>query len=120
MQTPKQLIIAALRSGEYKQGHGLLRNGRTGCFCIAGVICDVAAKAGHGEWLRWLDSWCFVLDGPQGFAYHSFMPDSVMSWVGFKHDQLDHPVYGPTSIYGLNDRYKITFKEFADLLEKQL
>lgn len=118
--SPKELIIAALRSGEYKQGHGLLRNGRTGCFCIAGVICDVAAKAGHGEWLRGLDVWRFAPEGSQGLAYSSSMPDTVMAWAGMPHEQLDHPIYGPTPIYRLNDSYKVAFKEFADLLEKQL
>jgi hypothetical protein len=119
MQTPKQLIIAALRSGEYKQGRGRLRSEDTGCFCIAGVVCDVAAKAGLGEWRR-ANGWRFVPDGPLNQTYGSYMPGTVATWAGLRSEQLDHPVYGPTHIYRLNDTYKVTFKEFADLLEKQL
>lgn len=39
----KQLVdkwVAALRSGEYKQGHGRLN--KNGNFCCLGVLCDVA------------------------------------------------------------------------------
>jgi len=113
------MIIAALRSGEYTQGRGRRRSEDTGCFCFAGVVCDVAAKAGLGEWRR-ADGWRFVPNEPISQTYGSCMPLTVATWAGFKHDQLDHPVYGPTHIYRLNDTYKVTFEEFADLLEKQL
>lgn len=40
--------LTALRSGEYKQGTGALRNGNA--FCCLGVLCDLAAKQGVGKW----------------------------------------------------------------------
>lgn len=33
--------IAALRSGSYPQGTGVLYNDRTGAFCCIGVLCDL-------------------------------------------------------------------------------
>lgn len=44
----KQLWIDALRSGEYKQGVGVL-HGRSNSFCCLGVLCDVVAKNGLAE-----------------------------------------------------------------------
>ena len=37
--------VAALRSGEYKQGTGVLRS-EANEFCCLGVLCDLAVKAG--------------------------------------------------------------------------
>lgn len=37
--------VAALRSGEYPQGHGALRVG-DGNFCCLGVLCELAVKDG--------------------------------------------------------------------------
>lgn len=41
--------VAALRSGEYRKGTGALRDSDDN-FCCLGVLCDLAAKAGVGEW----------------------------------------------------------------------
>ena len=45
----KQQWVAALRSGEYKQGKNALRRqyeGEDAEFCCLGVLCDLAVKAG--------------------------------------------------------------------------
>jgi hypothetical protein len=40
--------VAALRSGEYKQGPEWLQ-GESGCFCCLGVLCDILDPEGwHG------------------------------------------------------------------------
>jgi len=41
----KDKWIAALRSGQFIQGVGLLNNGR-GKFCCLGVLCELAAESG--------------------------------------------------------------------------
>lgn len=43
-QEIKAQWLAALRSGEYKQGHGSLEN--EGQFCCLGVLCHIAWKNG--------------------------------------------------------------------------
>ena len=40
--------VAALRSGEYKQGRGQLRS--EDLFCCLGVLCDLHAKETGSEW----------------------------------------------------------------------
>lgn len=45
--------IAALRSGDYLQGHGRLVAIGKGCvgFCCLGVLCNIATENGYGEWV---------------------------------------------------------------------
>jgi hypothetical protein len=43
----KQKWIEALRSGEYRQGKGVLRDS-VDRFCCLGVLCDVVSKSGWG------------------------------------------------------------------------
>lgn len=45
-QEIKKRWVAALRSGDYKQGTGALRNADNK-FCCLGVLCDLHSKA-HG------------------------------------------------------------------------
>jgi hypothetical protein len=40
---------AALESDEYRQGHGRLKDDDGG-YCCLGVLCDLRAKDGEGEW----------------------------------------------------------------------
>lgn len=47
-QEIKTQWVSALRSGEYKQGREELR--RDDRFCVFGVLCDLAVKAGMAEW----------------------------------------------------------------------
>jgi len=72
---------AALRSGEYKQGQGMLRNDG-GDYCCLGVLCDLARKAGVlGEWQS--------LEGggpPWGAGMYQdtlLLPERVWTWAGF-------------------------------------
>lgn len=44
-------LVAALRSGEYAQGSGFLRT-RDNKFCCLGVLCDLLAKRGLGQWVE--------------------------------------------------------------------
>jgi hypothetical protein len=44
----KKEWIAALRSGEYKQGEGFLHTADTEEFCCLGVLCDIAID---GDWI---------------------------------------------------------------------
>ena len=45
MNANAQLLVSALRSGEYKQIKGCLSTG--GGYCCLGVACEVYIKAGH-------------------------------------------------------------------------
>ncbi len=69
-QEIKARWVAALRSGEYRQARGMLRDGDA--FCCLGVLCDLHAKESGGEWDN---------DG----EYHGadeILPADVVGWAG--------------------------------------
>lgn len=109
--------VAALRSGEYKKANSRLR--RDNRFCCLGVLCDLHAKA-HPEQGGWK---------PEPDARHLFrysgdaadLPTPVMAWAGLtRRDPIVHNSSGGmTSLANMNDA-GMTFKEIADIIERQL
>ena len=110
--------ITALRSGDYKQGKGVLKKGDK--YCCLGVLSDLAVKAGIG---RWEDS--PYRDGvshvsASGAYYNSYLPYSVRLWAG-----LDSPEgvrldsQDSRSLIALNDMHGFTFSEIADVIERE-
>jgi hypothetical protein len=104
--------VAALRSGEYKQGRGQLRSEDR--FCCLGVLCDLHAKETGGGWT--------------GFSYEGgtgTLSDGVKAWA-----ELD--TYNPyVSIGEMREVIAAhndgdaqvparTFAEIADAIEAQL
>lgn len=72
------LLVAALRSGKYKQGReylGLIGNNVTHC-CL-GVACEVAIENGLGIPTTRIDGYV-MFDGAE-----SVLPASVRDWYGF-------------------------------------
>ena len=99
-----------LRSGEYQQITGQLREGDNGRCCL-GVACDTYKRLTEkGYWAKNTfvaeeDSYC-----------SAELPDIVMTFFGFsKSDpELDYGQQATT----LNDQQGKTFAEIADLIEK--
>ena len=95
----KEKWVEALRSGKHKQGKRVLRdNGR---YCCLGVLCEIS-----------------------GLPYNdhdAYPPASVCDWAGLL-------VYSPPvlidgkelALTTLNDDYRMSFNEIADLIESQL
>lgn len=125
--------VAALRSGNYKQGAAGLEpvNGR---YCCLGVACSVAEGSGvhvdrydenmgriKGPYLKY--QWP-VMDyirlrnefGEPGFKYAEEIDDYLGLWFGVK--QRD-TVRGPysLSLIALNDTLELTFEQIAEVLE---
>lgn len=130
------LWTAALRSGDYRQGVGVLKT-RDGDFCCLGVLCDLAVKAG-------------VIESPEeihadddsyvtGYRYESetgVLPESVMEWAGIPYSEGTYSLsdeemterygngwqntdyYRKTSLINANDSYGKSFDQIADLIEK--
>lgn len=114
-QDVKGAWLAALRSGEYQQGRGQLRD-QSGRMCCLGVLCDLHHKAGLGAWHS---------DGWYGNAC-DLPPDFVVEWADLPDD---NPEIGDTSrtlaIYNdgeIGESYlrPHTFAEIADLIEAHL
>lgn len=78
MTVNKEIVTAwvrALRSGEYEQGQGQLRDFEDR-FCCLGVLCDLAVKAGVDV---------KVEEGDSAYSYDSssdFPPRVVRDWIG--------------------------------------
>ena len=96
--------VAALRSGDYKQGLGRLRHGDE--FCCLGVACDVI---GDGEWVfRPAERRYYLLDG---FSYEGALPLALQEALGIA-------LSGSGVYVTMNDNKKRTFPEIADFIEK--
>lgn len=107
----KDKWVAALRSGNYIQGHGTLS--KNNLYCCLGVLCDLAVKEGI----------CKIQPnglGGESIQYdnnRSFLPDSVMKWA-----ELDDysPSINGVDLSNINDSGSHTFNDIADLIEKHL
>ena len=115
--------VAALRSGEYEQGTGSLRNS-CGKYCCLGVLCELAVKAGiipPPELI--LDSGNYAYGEEKNVGY---LPFKVRAWAGL--DSMNPAVCGPSgAVYG-DGRYGLaghndmgeSFNQIADLIEQDL
>lgn len=97
--------VEALRSGEYKQGKYQLRRADN-TYCCLGVACDLHSKETGTPWSpndMYVDN---------GIA----LPKVVQEWLGI--DSADIGLPNQKSLVLLNDVYKQTFAEIADVIEK--
>lgn len=103
----KEKWLAALRSGEYKQGQCALRK-KDNKFCCLGVLADLYAKEMGIEWKMEED--CYkILD--QGGT----LPIWIADWAEIMSDgyvDRDH-----LTLASMND-HGHTFSEIADVIEK--
>lgn len=120
-QTIKEKWIAALRSGEYKQGQNQLKKGDF--FCCLGVLTDLYAKE---KGLTWIPNW--RKDSKEVYGDAAVPSFHVVAWAGLK--EGNPTVVVPESIRGktgfhceslaqMNDR-GCTFEQIADTIEQQL
>ena len=115
----KELIkewTTRLRSGEYRQIKGKLRNKENGRCCL-GIACDIAVKNGVGIW----DNTHFLPEGHGEFAsiYQSVLPDKVLKLFGLPIiTQFSSVVAIPgTTLAALNDA-GASFEKIADIIEE--
>lgn len=108
--------VAALRSGEYKQGTRQLSWG-DGSFCCLGVLTDLAVKEGVGEWGE------HGTDKDGEFdPCDATLPPEVGEWAGVDGDPavVGTQINRPIQLWRLNDHHNRSFTELADLIEEQL
>lgn len=132
-QEVREEWVAALRSGEYTQGHTRLRkrNTRTGEdeLCCLGVLCELAVRHGaiQPATLDWEDSTMQYNDWtyPDGEDKHgAYLPQSVMDWADVSSNDIKVQLPagdgeysgGRESLVSLNDG-GFTFPQIADMIE---
>jgi len=114
---------AALRSGEYEQGHNALAN--SGRYCCLGVLCELAVKAevipapveGHDGDMEYGDE-----------AESLFLPPKVAEWAQIESSPTADPdgfpegvqwdTDGPAGLANLNDG-GTPFAVIADIIDQQ-
>lgn len=103
-QEIKAKWVEALRSGEYKQCIGRLKNDH-GEFCCLGVLCDIRFK-------EFKDSFSI---NPQ------FPDEATVQWADLDfNDPIIEYKGVEVGISNLNDLGALSFPEIADLIEAQL
>ncbi len=107
---------AALRSGEYRQGHGRLRD-EDGTACCMGVLCDLAARDGIVTPVLQADFGWWVYDSSA-----DFLPASVQKWAGLTDDSplvvaSDGEEFRERTLAELNDDLLWSFAQIADAID---
>lgn len=107
--------IAALRSGNYRQGYGGLRS-EEDKFCCLGVLCDLAVKAGvlgEGRLNKFDHEYEYGLEGES-----VSLPLEVMEWSGI--NNMVGRIAPIGSLIALNDGHKLSFEHIAIVIEEEL
>lgn len=115
-----RLWLAALRSGEYTQTTGTLRQttGKEYAYCCLGVACDVVLKNKLLPFVHWDDRDNFIANGLQSGG---LWPPHVRQLFAGDGDSI--LVYNPgtdghNSLPTANDVYHWDFNQIAAALEK--
>jgi len=107
----KKLWVYALRSGDYEQGKGRLKNGDK--YCCLGVLCDLHSKSGLESSEEW--------NGGSYKHLNSVLSKDVLEWSGLDRNNGDFVIIDQieSCLTYHNDREK-TFNQIADAIEEQL
>lgn len=111
----KKLWLEALRSGDYDQGIGCLRD-TDDQFCCFGVLCDLYATKNDD-----LNRWRYTQKhGPVEYdGEWNFPPRYVKVWAGLAATADEYIPSMNTSLAQLNDA-AYTFNYIADIIEEHL
>lgn len=114
MNQAVKVLVQALRSGDYEQETGMLRNGNH--YCCLGVACNIYKElTGDGEWAEADSRYGFIAAQCQK---RDIMPEAVKKFFGFKWNDGGLGVESAVgSLSEANDTGK-TFAEIADIIEE--
>lgn len=116
----KKLWIEELRSGNYEQGTGALKNS-VNEYCCLGVLCEIyKAQTGKGKWEE--SEWSSTINFVAAFddLHSEVLPTAVIDWSGLE-DANPTITQGSEceTLAEYNDQDN-SFDEIADLIEKYL
>ncbi len=100
--------VAALRSGEYQQGHEQLRDNDQ--FCCLGVLCNLHAQAHPKIAARQHDPTMYL-------GQIKFLPDKVMRWAGMKSINGRYGVTKQVDTLAFDNDSGKSFKRIAKIIE---
>lgn len=118
----KEDLVKALRSGDYVQCFGALRESTNNHYkyCPMGIICKLHQIANNNPESWWSQS--SYTPTAHYYLGDSFIPLPVVEWAGLPgHNPiLRLPDGKERSLSYTNDSLHLTFNEIADLIEEQL
>jgi hypothetical protein len=113
--------VAALRSGEFRQGRNELLTG-AGEFCCLGVLCELHNREEGGEWRAAADGQTSLYMGEPGSV-----PQPVREWAGLNDHNPRVEIAGVEAPLACHNDGREeaagaarTFAEIADAIEAQL
>lgn len=117
--------VAALRSGEYKQGKYVLHNVDENTFCCLGVLCDLAVKAGvitAGEAVYRSSIAGMALNfgrSAEGASADgvTVLPREVVEWADLD-DESPRDDTGARQLAELNDDHGYSFEDLAHVVKE--
>lgn len=103
--------VAALRSGEFKQGRRALGNKVSNSFCCLGVLCELAVK----------EEVCKKESTENVYTYDArytwYLPHVVKNWANMRTATGEIKSLNEY-LYALNDIQMKSFTEIADIIEQ--
>lgn len=108
--------LAALRSGEYRQGAGRLRRQDVdgAVHCCLGVLCELAAADGVAEYRHGL---FYGLTTQLETGFNGVLPVDVKEWAGLSNGD---PTVDGRRLSEWNDTSRLSFDGIADKIERYL
>jgi hypothetical protein len=117
----KEKWVTALRSGEYSQTKGTLRDNDS--YCCLGVLCDLVAKENPAfRWIAPFNADIVPFANPDEDPAIMVLPTALVELVGFssRNPLTSHTddEFGQCSLANLNDHLDYNFNQIADQIEK--
>lgn len=122
----KEKWIAALRSGDYKQGKSYLaKKGVDGVirYCCLGVLCEIAVKEGIAQ--RFHENSSFIAYGiSERYQDETYLTKEIAAWAGIRYNgQLhegDVEKSTPTNNLAVANDAELSFEHIAKMIEENL
>ena len=102
METLKEQWVAALRSGEYKQGTGVLYNPIDDTYCCLGVLAKICSMPLTTEWKDQIE----------------FIPAPITKILEYVEENIVTRASGDLAV--MNDSGLSTFNNIADYIETNI
>lgn len=117
----KKQWIAALLSGDYKQGRGrlaLIVSDDETRYCCLGVLCELAVKEGIVEKEKAMDGYHYKYFSDHD-VHMSVLPKAVQTWAGLDTYYGWQNLTTGQSLTSLNDAGR-SFENIAQVIEEKL
>lgn len=117
--------IAALRSGQYKQGQKCLRTADD-CFCCLGVLCDLIDNTGwesEPKVINGISSYRYSLKNYNDCPSLGNLPVRARKMVWEQYDDYNSSYNADVvmqKLISLNDDKNLNFNKIADYIEENL